>query len=162
MKKLSTLALCGIVAAGAFTLSDATAQAGADNDKIKTNPRAEAEAERRHNAKPHGLPDPKSSPAVAGATEQPIGNAKAQEYAERKHNAKPHGVNAIKAIALEDGSTVYVFADGKMGMEDKHGRAMPMKAGHVMKAKDGSRIAMVGNEVMRVESVLKENKSGSN
>jgi hypothetical protein len=34
---------------------------------------------------------------------------------------------AERSIELKDGSTVYIFKDGKMGMEDKLGRAMRMK-----------------------------------
>lgn len=68
--------------------------------------------------------------------------------------------NVKKAIPLEDGSTVYIFKDGKMGMEDKMGRAVRMKPGKVMKTKDGSKLIMVGDEVMRVESLVKENTGG--
>lgn len=64
--------------------------------------------------------------------------------------------NVAKSINLEDGSTVYVFKDGKMGMEDKAGRSTRMNPGQVMKAKDGTTLMMVGDEVMRVESILKE------
>lgn len=59
-----------------------------------------------------------------------------------------------KAIELKDGSTVYIFKDGKMGMENKFGRAEYMKEGHVMETKDGKKIIMIGNEVMRLENVL--------
>ena len=59
-----------------------------------------------------------------------------------------------QAIPLKDGSTVYVFKDGKMGMEDKLGRPALMRPGHAMDTKDGKKIIMIGNEVMRVESVL--------
>lgn len=59
-----------------------------------------------------------------------------------------------KSIALKNGSTVYIFKDGKMAMEDKAGRVVPMKAGQVMEAKDGSKIIMVGNELSRLESIL--------
>ena len=60
-----------------------------------------------------------------------------------------------KSIELKDGSTVYIFKDGKMGMEDKLGKVVSMKAGHVMETKDGQRIIMVGNELARLESILK-------
>ena len=70
--------------------------------------------------------------------------------------------NVKKSIPLEDGSTVYVFKDGKMGMEDKLGRSTRMKPGHVMKTKDGGKLIMVGDEVMRVESLLKEHSSSGN
>ena len=60
-----------------------------------------------------------------------------------------------KSIELKDGSTVYFFKDGKMGMEDKYGRVASMKAGHVMETKDGKRIIMIGNEVARLEPILR-------
>jgi hypothetical protein len=59
-----------------------------------------------------------------------------------------------KSIELKNGATVYIFKDGKMAMEDKAGRVVPMKAGQVMEAKDGSKIIMVGNELSRLESIL--------
>lgn len=62
--------------------------------------------------------------------------------------------NVQKAIELKDGSTVYLFKDGKMGMEDKFGRAVRMKEGHVMETKDGQRIIMVGDEVARLDTIL--------
>lgn len=58
-----------------------------------------------------------------------------------------------KSIELKDGSTVYIFKDGKMGMEDKLGRATRMMEGHAMETKDGSKIMMKGDEVWRVESL---------
>lgn len=58
------------------------------------------------------------------------------------------------SIELKDGSTVYIFKDGKMGMEDKYGRAAYMESGHVMEAKDGKKIIMDGNEVWRVDELL--------
>lgn len=59
-----------------------------------------------------------------------------------------------KSLPLKDGSTVYVFKDGKMGMENKYGRVESMKAGHVMETKDGQKVIMIGNEVMRLDEVL--------
>lgn len=59
-----------------------------------------------------------------------------------------------KSIELKNGSTVYIFKDGKMAMEDKVGRVVSMKAGQVMEAKDGSKIIMVGNELSRLEPIL--------
>ena len=60
-----------------------------------------------------------------------------------------------KSIELKDGSTVYIFKDGKMGMEDKMGRAVRMKHGEVMETKDGQKIMMHGDEVMRLDSILR-------
>lgn len=59
-----------------------------------------------------------------------------------------------QSFELKDGSTVYVFKDGKMGMEDKFGRAMYMAPGHAMETKDGKKIIMNGNEIWRVEELL--------
>lgn len=55
-----------------------------------------------------------------------------------------------RSVALEDGNTVHIFRDGKMGMEDKFGQAFLMPDGHAMEARDGSTIRMKGNEVWRV------------
>jgi len=65
-----------------------------------------------------------------------------------------------KSIPMKDGSTVYIFKDGKMGMEDKYGRAMRMKKDTVMEAKDGQKIIMHGDEVMRLDSLLKKGHEG--
>lgn len=65
--------------------------------------------------------------------------------------------NVQKSIPLKDGSTVYIFKDGKMGMEDKVGRSTRMKPGQVMEAKDGQKLIMIGDEVMRVESLRPNN-----
>ena len=59
-----------------------------------------------------------------------------------------------RSIPLKDGSTLYIFKDGKMGMEDRLGRAMFMQPGHVMETKDGKKIVMNGNEIWRVEELL--------
>ena len=65
-----------------------------------------------------------------------------------------------KSVELKDGSTVYLFKDGKMAMEDKGGRVVPMKAGHVMETKDGQRVIMIGDEVARLESIFKFTNAG--
>lgn len=59
-----------------------------------------------------------------------------------------------KSVELKDGSTVHIFADGKMGMEDNFGRAAYMEPGHAMEAKNGEKIVMVGNEVGRLDRLL--------
>lgn len=68
--------------------------------------------------------------------------------------------NVDKSFVLQDGSTVYIFKDGKMAMEDKMGRTVPMKPGHVMKTKDGQDILMVGNELARLDWVRKADLGG--
>ena len=61
---------------------------------------------------------------------------------------------AKQVVELKDGSTVYVFNDGKMAMESKYGRAVRMDPGMVMETKDGQKITMVGDEVGRLDSLL--------
>ncbi len=61
--------------------------------------------------------------------------------------------NVAQKFDLKDGSTVYVFKHGKMAMEDRRGRTVGMKAGHVMETKDGQKIIMVGNELARLEMI---------
>lgn len=68
--------------------------------------------------------------------------------------------DVVKSYALKDGSTVHVFKDGKMGMENPFGRAVSMKDGQVMETKDGSKITMKGNEVFRLDAALNTNRRG--
>ena len=63
-----------------------------------------------------------------------------------------------QSIPLKDGSTVYVFKGGKMGMEDKYGRATRMEPGVLMEGKDGHKYAMIGDEVARVQTLLNQDK----
>ncbi len=69
----------------------------------------------------------------------------ANDYARRE---------AKQVVELKDGSTVYVFDSGKMAMESKYGRAVRMDPDMVMETKDGQKIAMVGDEVARLSSLL--------
>ena len=152
MNKFSMLVLSSFLATGAFAAPPAGGEA-----QMQANPKSQAAAEAEHNAKSHG-----TDMSAKQGQAQMQANPKSQAAAEAKHNAKSHGGIAVKSIPLENGSTVFVFKDGKMGMEDKMGRPTRMKPGHVMKAKDGTALAMVGNEVMRVESLLTEKKGGPN
>lgn len=68
--------------------------------------------------------------------------------------------NVAQKFDLKDGSTVYVFKDGKMAMENRLGRAVPMKAGRAMETKDGQRIIMVGNELARLDVINAEERGG--
>jgi biopolymer transport protein ExbD len=67
---------------------------------------------------------------------------------------------AQKTIEMKNGSTVYIFKDGKMAMEDKNGRAVSMKKDTVMEAKDGQKIIMHGNEMMRLDSLIIKGHGG--
>lgn len=63
-----------------------------------------------------------------------------------------------KSVELKDGSTMYIFKDGKMGMENKAGAVTSMRDGQVMEGKDGQRYIMVGNEVARLDWLRKDYK----
>lgn len=67
---------------------------------------------------------------------------------------------AQKMIQMKDGSTLYIFKDGKMAMEDKFGRAVRMKKDTVMETKDGQKLIMHGDEVMRLDQLLNEGHTG--
>jgi hypothetical protein len=69
--------------------------------------------------------------------------------------------NVAQRFDLKDGSTVYVFKDGKMSMEDRLGQTKGMKAGHVMETKDGQKIIMVGNEIARLETIKATERGGN-
>lgn len=58
-----------------------------------------------------------------------------------------------KSIPLANGSTVYIFKDGKMAMENKFGRAERMKQNEAMETKDGQKIMMHGDEVSTLTQI---------
>jgi len=68
---------------------------------------------------------------------------------------------AERTIPLQDGSIVYVFDGGNMGLENKYGIARYTKPGTMLKAQDGTEFAMVGNEVARLDALLKEGMQSS-
>jgi len=59
-------------------------------------------------------------------------------------------------IALQDGSTVYVFGDGKMAMEDRYGRSVYRRPGTVLAAKDGSQVTMRRSDPMRIDIMKRQ------
>lgn len=61
--------------------------------------------------------------------------------------------NVARIVPLQDGTSVYVFQDGKMAMEDKLGRSVSMSEGHAMVARDGQQIRMAGNETARLDCI---------
>lgn len=65
---------------------------------------------------------------------------------------------AKQVIALQDGSTAYVFDNGKMAVENKVGEAIVVKPGTILKTSDGKTIAMVGDEVARLNGLLRVNQ----
>ena len=65
-----------------------------------------------------------------------------------------------KTVELKDGTTLYIFKDGKMSMENKLGHTVAMKDGVVMETKDGQQLMMKGNEVWRLDSLLNQDYKG--
>ena len=65
-----------------------------------------------------------------------------------------------KVIELKDGSTVYIFKNGKMAMENRYGRTERMDPGHVMETKDGQKITMQGDEVARLNTIRAIDRGG--
>lgn len=61
----------------------------------------------------------------------------------------------VNSVDLRDGTTVHVFKDGKMAMENAYGRVTGMAEGHVMESKSGEKIVMKGNETARLELSLR-------
>ena len=68
---------------------------------------------------------------------------------------------AKQVIDLQDGSTLYVFKDGKMAVESQVGHAISTRPGTTLTAKDGSSITLIGNEVARLDSLLHEGMQGN-
>lgn len=64
------------------------------------------------------------------------------------------------SVPLKDGSTVHVFRDGKMAMEDRFGRPVRMSPGQSMQSVDGRSIVMVGDESARLDSIRKIQQGG--
>lgn len=85
--------------------------------------------------------------AIAAAVAGMAGPVLAADQAQR---------TAREVIKLKDGSTLYVFRDGKMAKEDKLGRAVLLKNGEVLEAADGRKVTAVGNEVARLDGKLKD------
>lgn len=60
-----------------------------------------------------------------------------------------------ESVALSDGSTVYVFTDGKMAVADKLGRTVAKKVGTTVETKDGRRLTLTSNESARLDYLQK-------
>lgn len=59
-----------------------------------------------------------------------------------------------QALALKDGSILYIFKDGKMAKEDRYGRPAYIKKGETLELVDGRKVTAVGNEMARLEGLL--------
>lgn len=68
--------------------------------------------------------------------------------------------SAPQAVSLKDGSTLYIFKDGKMARETKFGQPLPFKKNEVLETADGRKLTPVGNEVARLDGLLKNGHGG--
>lgn len=66
---------------------------------------------------------------------------------------------AKQVVELKDGSTLYIFRDGKMAIEDQYGQAKSIKPNSEIEAKDGQKYMMQGNEVGRLELLQSRDRS---
>ncbi len=66
----------------------------------------------------------------------------------------------VRSKTLQGGSTLYVFKDGKMAMENRVGRPLSMEGGHPMKTVDGETVVMKGNELWRLQEVHAIHRGG--
>lgn len=58
--------------------------------------------------------------------------------------------DAQRTIELKDGTTLYIYRDGKMAMENRVGQPVPMREGVRMETKTGEVLIMKGNEIWRL------------
>lgn len=68
---------------------------------------------------------------------------------------------ADRIVELKDGSTLYIFSDAKMAMRDRNGRVARMAPGEVMETAGGEKIVMVGNEVARLDAMVRHGHQGA-
>lgn len=69
--------------------------------------------------------------------------------------------NIARTVPLQDGTSVHIFQDGKMAMEDKLGRSVSMSEGQPMVTRDGQQIRMAGNETARLDAIRKIQNGGN-
>ena len=69
---------------------------------------------------------------------------------------------AKQVIELQDGSLVYVFDNGNMALENKYGIAVRTEPGTELRAKDGSTVTMAGDDVARLDILLRGSAGPTN
>lgn len=67
---------------------------------------------------------------------------------------------APQVVSLKDGATLYIFKDGKMARESKSGEPWLFKKNEVLETADGRKLTPVGNEVARLNGLLKNGHGG--
>lgn len=66
---------------------------------------------------------------------------------------------AKQMVSLQDGGTLYIFADEKMAKADKYGRPESLSKGEVMQATDGQALTATSNEVARLRYLQRKGHS---
>ena len=66
------------------------------------------------------------------------------------------GLQPVKTYSLQDGGTLYVFDDGKMGVENQYGLVKSVEPGTLLETATGDQITMVGNETGRVRGLERQ------
>ena len=66
---------------------------------------------------------------------------------------------AKQVIALQNGETLYIFKDGLMTKESTFGNVSHLSKGEVVQTADGKSITTMGNEVARLNALLKKGHS---
>ncbi len=67
---------------------------------------------------------------------------------------------AKQMIDLKDGSTLYIFKDGKMAVEDRYGRATRTTPGTVVETSDGRKFTTQSDEAARLHSLITQGHEG--
>jgi hypothetical protein len=65
-------------------------------------------------------------------------------------------LESSRAVDLKDGGILYVFKDGKMAKENRHGRVESLGKGAVLEAADGRKVTAVGNETAKLDILLND------
>lgn len=66
---------------------------------------------------------------------------------------------AKQVVELKDGSTLYIFRDGKTAVENQYGRPIAVRPNAELEAKDGQKYMIQGNEVGRLELLQSRDRS---
>lgn len=67
---------------------------------------------------------------------------------------------AERSVALADGGTLYIFADGKMAKANRFGDAEYLQIGDTLKTSDGKSVQVTSNEVAHLRALLLRGHEG--
>lgn len=61
-----------------------------------------------------------------------------------------------QSVSLNDGSSLHIFGNGKMALENRFGQVAQLQPGQKLQAQDGRTITANGNETARLSQLLHE------